>query len=197
MAQGRFMWGVGSGGFIGDFRVAGVDPATGEQRGLTRESVDLVLKLWEDPTPGEYSHRRWEFNVPEPDDEIGLRVHVKPYQKPHPPIAMAGISVNSDTLELAGERGWIPMSINFAPKRVLKTHWTSVEEGAARSGRTADRADWRVAREIFVAETTKGPGARRSKACSPGTSSSTSGCSSPREGEWASSKRTPTCRTPT
>lgn len=155
MAKGRFMWGVGSGGFIGDFRVAGMDPATGEHRGMTREAVDLVLRLWEDPVPGLYEHARWNFTVPEPDDEIGLRVHVRPYQKPHPPIAMAGISVQSDTLELAGERGWIPMSINFAPTRVLKTHWTSVAEGAKRAGREPERGSWRIAREIFVADTTK------------------------------------------
>ena len=155
MARGRFLWGVGSGGFIGDFRAAGVDPATGEQRGLTREAVDLVLRLWDDPQPGPYAHKRWNFNIPEPDDEVGLRMHLKPYQKPHPPIAMAGISVKSDTLELAGERGWIPMSINFAPRRVLKTHWTSVQEGAERAGRAADRGEWRIARDIFVAETTK------------------------------------------
>lgn len=155
MAKGRFMWGVGSGGFIGDFRVAGMDPATGEHRGMTREAVDLVLRLWEDPVPGLYEHARWKFTVPEPDDEIGLRVHVQPYQKPHPPIAMAGISVQSDTLELAGERGWIPMSINFAPTRVLKTHWTSVTEGAKRAGREPERGTWRIAREIFVADTTK------------------------------------------
>ena len=98
MARGRFQWGVGSGGFPGDFTVAGIDPSTGEHRDMTREAIDLILKLWEDPTPGLYEHPRWRFNVPEPDPEIGLRVHVKPYQLPHPPIAMAGISVKSDTL---------------------------------------------------------------------------------------------------
>ena len=155
MARGRLYWGIGSGGFIGDFQVVGMDPSTGEHRGMTREAVDAILRLWEDPQPGHYSHARWSFNVPQPDPEIGLRVHVKPYQQPHPPIALAGVSVKSDTLELAGERGWIPMSINFASTRVLKTHWEAVEEGAARAERTPDRTTWRIAREIFVADTTK------------------------------------------
>jgi alkanesulfonate monooxygenase SsuD/methylene tetrahydromethanopterin reductase-like flavin-dependent oxidoreductase (luciferase family) len=155
MARGRLLWGIGSGGFMGDFQVVGIDPASGEHREMTRKAVDLILKLWEEPEVGAYDHPRWRFNVPEPDPEIGLRVHMRPYQKPHPPIALAGISVKSDTLELAGERGWIPMSINFAPRRVLATHWESVETGAAKGGRTADRASWRIARDIFVADTTK------------------------------------------
>jgi len=155
MARGRLLWGIGSGGFMGDFQVVGIDPASGEHREMTRKAVDLILKRWEEPEVGAYEHPRWRFNVPEPDPEIGLRVHMRPYQKPHPPIALAGISVKSDTLEFAGERGWIPMSINFAPTRVLATHWESVETGAAKGGRTADRADWRIARDIFVADTTK------------------------------------------
>ncbi len=155
MAKGRLLWGVGSGGFIGDFRVSGIDPSSGEQREMTRNALDLILKLWSDPEPGAYLEPRWYFNVPEPDDEIGLRVHIKPYQLPHPPIALAGISVNSDTLELAGEKGWIPMSINFTPTRILNSHWDSVASGSAKTGVAADRSRWRIAREIFVADSTK------------------------------------------
>jgi alkanesulfonate monooxygenase SsuD/methylene tetrahydromethanopterin reductase-like flavin-dependent oxidoreductase (luciferase family) len=44
------------------------------------------------------------------------------------------------------------MSLNLNPGYV-KSHWESVEAGAAKSGRTADRRDWRLVREIFVAET--------------------------------------------
>jgi len=155
MAHGRFQWGVGSGGFPGDFEVFGFDPATGEHRSMTRDAVDLVLQLWNDPKPGLYEHRYWRFKVPEPVDEVGLRLHMKPYQKPHPPIAVAGVSSKSDTLVLAGERGWIPMSINLVPTRIVKTHWEAVEEGARRAGRVPDRSTWRIAREVFIADTTE------------------------------------------
>jgi len=63
--------------------------------------------------------------------------------------------MNSDTLVVAGERGWIPMSINLVPSRILKTHWDSVEEGAAKTGRTPSRSQWRIAREVYVGETTE------------------------------------------
>jgi alkanesulfonate monooxygenase SsuD/methylene tetrahydromethanopterin reductase-like flavin-dependent oxidoreductase (luciferase family) len=73
-------------------------------------------------------------------------------QKPHPPIGVAGLSKNSDTLKMAGEHGFLPLSLNLNPAYVA-THWAAVEEGARRSGRTPHRRDWRMVREVFVAET--------------------------------------------
>ena len=154
-AHGRFHWGVGSGGFPGDFAVFGFDPTTGAHRSMTRDAIDLVLQLWNDPKPGVYEHKYWRFTIPEPVDEIGLQLHLKPYQKPHPPIGVAGVSPRSDTLILAGERGWIPLSINLVPTPTLKTHWEAVQEGARKTGRTPDHRTWRIAREIYIAETTE------------------------------------------
>ena len=153
MARGRFYWGVGSGGFPGDFQLADVDNKSGEHRDVTRTMLDLVLDLWKDPRPGLYESPRWRFRVPEHQDDIGLRLHLKPYQQPHPPIGVAGVSAKSETLGLAGERGYLPMSINFVPPRILKSHWEAVEEGARRVGRQADRGTWRIARDVYVAET--------------------------------------------
>jgi alkanesulfonate monooxygenase SsuD/methylene tetrahydromethanopterin reductase-like flavin-dependent oxidoreductase (luciferase family) len=155
MARGRFLFGVGSGGFIGDFEVAGIDPRSGKQHQLTQDAIDLVVKLWTSPTPGHYEQHSWRFNVPEPDPSIAKHVWIKPYQQPHPPIAVAGVSEKSGTLAVAGERGWIPMSINIVPTRVLKTHWDTVESSARAKGRTASHGDWRIARDIHVAETTE------------------------------------------
>ena len=155
MAHGRFNWGVGSGGFPGDFDVFGFDPKTGEQRGMTRDALELVLQLWDDPKPGLYEHKHWRFTIPEPDDDIGQRFHIKPFQRPHPPIGVAGVSPKSDTLVLAGERGWLPMSSSLVPAATLKTHWEAVEEGAKRTGQTPDRSSWRIAREVYIADTAK------------------------------------------
>ena len=154
LARGRFNWGVGSGGFPGDFQVFGFDPKTGDQRTMTREAVDLVLQLWDDPKPGLYESKYWSFTVPGPVEEYGLAFHVKPYQKPHPPIGVAGVSPKSDTLVLAGERGYIPMSINIVPWTTLPGHWDAVEGGAANAGIHADRSTWRIARQVYVADTT-------------------------------------------
>ena len=156
MAHGRFHWGVGAGALPADLGLFGFDMGSfGEVRGMMRAAVDMVLQLWNDPKPGLYEHKFWRFTIPEPDPEIGQRVHIQPYQKPHPPIAVAGVSPKSDTLVLAGERGWIPMSINIVPSRILKSHWEAVEEGAQQTGKKPDRSLWRLARNIFVAETTE------------------------------------------
>ncbi|MDA1188850.1 MAG: LLM class flavin-dependent oxidoreductase [Chloroflexi bacterium] len=155
MLKGRFNWGVGPGGFPGDLIAMNIDPKTGKNRELTRQAVDLVLQLWDDPKPGRYKNEFWDFTVPEPWPEIGMRFHIKPYQKPHPPIAVAGSRPQSATLVQAGERDWIPISINFLPWAEVKSQWSSVEEGAKKAGRVADRRKWRIARDIYVADTTE------------------------------------------
>jgi alkanesulfonate monooxygenase SsuD/methylene tetrahydromethanopterin reductase-like flavin-dependent oxidoreductase (luciferase family) len=154
MARGRFLWGVGSGGFPGDLDLFGLDVKAGEHREVTRAALELILELWNDPKPGLRETARWRFRVPEPQEDIALRLHLRPHQRPHPPIAVAGVTDRSETLVLAGERGYIPMSINFVPPRVLRTHWAAVEEGARRAGRVPDRAAWRIARDVLVADTT-------------------------------------------
>jgi alkanesulfonate monooxygenase SsuD/methylene tetrahydromethanopterin reductase-like flavin-dependent oxidoreductase (luciferase family) len=62
------------------------------------------------------------------------------------------MSKNSDTLKMAGEHGFLPMSVNLTPSYVA-THWEAVEEGARRSGRIPSRRDWRLVREVIVADT--------------------------------------------
>src|SRR5262245_793282 len=78
---------------------------------------------------------------------------MKPYQKPHPPIAVAASTPSSGSMKVAGERGWIPMSSSLLSRRYLADHWRLVEDGAAGAGRTAERGEWRIARDILVAPT--------------------------------------------
>jgi alkanesulfonate monooxygenase SsuD/methylene tetrahydromethanopterin reductase-like flavin-dependent oxidoreductase (luciferase family) len=154
MAKGRLYWGVGSGGFPGDFELFGIDAQGGEQRRVTREVLDVVLNLWSDPKPGVYKSKHWEFRVPDPQEDIGLELHLRPYQRPHPPIGVAGLSPKSETLVMAGERGYIPMSINIVPSRILSSHWEVVEASAKAVGHPTDRGTWRIARDVYVADTT-------------------------------------------
>jgi len=81
-----------------------------------------------------------------------LKPHIFPLQKPHPPIGVAGLSKNSDTLQLAGERGFWPMKPQPEPG-LRGSHWDAVEEGAARGKRTAKRSDCAWSARSFVADT--------------------------------------------
>src|SRR5437867_1568714 len=79
--------------------------------------------------------------------------YLKPYQKPPPPIGVAATSLGSGSIRLAGERGWIPRSSFLLTPIHLKDHWRMVEAEATSAGREADRRQWRIGRDIFVAET--------------------------------------------
>ncbi|HEX2172535.1 MAG TPA: LLM class flavin-dependent oxidoreductase [Dehalococcoidia bacterium] len=155
LTRGRILFGVGTGSVPTDLQAFGIDAGSGEQRPMMREAIDLIERVWQADGPFEYEGRYWQVRVPAPHRDMSLGFYLKPYQRPTPPIAVAGVSPRSESLDLAGERGWIPMSINFAQTRTLLRHWEAYEQGAARGGRTADRAEWRIAREIYVAETTE------------------------------------------
>ncbi len=152
MSKGRFLWGIGSGGFIGDLKLFRHDNELGTNREMTKESLDLIFQIWRDPKPGIYENKWWSIEIPEEDNEIGLRTHLKPFQKPHPPIGVAGVSRNSETLKLAGMNEWLPLSINFAHTNILKSHWISIEEGALKAKKIPNRSNWRISREIIVSE---------------------------------------------
>ena len=62
-------------------------------------------------------------------------------------------------MRLAGERGWIPMTNLMAHH--VRTLWETVEAGAASTGRTADRQQLRIGREVSVGAT---PASARARA---------------------------------
>tara|TARA_Y100000588_G_scaffold164322_1_gene178430 strand:- start:403 stop:1440 length:1038 start_codon:yes stop_codon:yes gene_type:complete len=150
IAQGRFMFGIGSGGLTSDYAMFNVDGLNGEHRQMTRESIDIILKLWAEEKPFDYKGEFWNASLPE--EQFGLlRHHIRPFQKPHPPIGVASVSVGSETLKIAGERGFIPMSLAFNGDYVI-SHWDAVVEGAQRSGKNPSRRDWRITRDVWVAD---------------------------------------------
>ena len=151
ISGGRLNFGIAASGLPSDWALFNVDGMSGINRAMTREALQIILRLWSDEA--EFDHKGEYWRVTKAPEIIGLlRPHIRPFQQPHPPIGVAGLSKGSDTLKLAGEYGYIPMSLNLNPAYV-GSHWESVEEGACRSGRSADRGQWRTGREVFVAET--------------------------------------------
>ena len=152
IAQGRFMFGVGAGGLPSDWAQFNVDGMGGENRLMTREALEIILKLWSADEPFEYRGKYWNVNRIAPMFDGRLRVHIKPFQQPYPPIGIAGLTPRSDTLEMAGELGFMPLSLNLS-KDYLRDHWAAVVRGADRVERVARREDWRVVREVYIADT--------------------------------------------
>ena len=156
LARGRFYWGIGGGAIPTDLALFGLDGSTpAEVRARSAEALDVILKLW--ASDGSFSYRGKFFDVTAPSmDPVRERgFYMKPYQRPHPPIGVAATSLGSAAIRLAGERGWMPMSSSLLAPVHLKDHWPLVEAGAASAGRVADRRQWRIGRDVFVAETSK------------------------------------------
>lgn len=153
LSNGRLNFGIGAGGAPTDFKFFDIDYKAGEHRARMRESIEVIKRLWTEEDAFAHDGEYWQFKVPDPMPQVPLYHHIRPFQDPHPPIAVAGLHKHSESLVTAGREGWIPMSINYLPAHNLLTHWDAVCEGAAQSGRTPDRRQWRIAREIYVAET--------------------------------------------
>jgi alkanesulfonate monooxygenase SsuD/methylene tetrahydromethanopterin reductase-like flavin-dependent oxidoreductase (luciferase family) len=154
MARGRFQWGIGGGGIPTDLSLLGLDhtnPAAVRER--SAEVLDVVLKLW--ASEGQFVHHGKFFDIETPvfDPVKDRGYYMKPYQRPHPPIAVAASTPGSASMKMAGERGWIPMSSSLLSRPYLNDHWRLVEDGAAKAGRPAKRSEWRIARDILVAPT--------------------------------------------
>lgn len=154
LCKGRLNICFGPGSVTADQELYGVDPKAGGT--MTREAIDVILKLWSSEPPYEHRGEHWQFQLKDNVDEetqIGF-IH-KPYQQPHPPISIPGMSPNSYSMQLAGQRGYQPYSHCLTAGNVVADNWNTYERGALEAGRQPDRAAWKVARAIFLADTTK------------------------------------------
>jgi len=150
LSGGRLNLGIAASSIPTDQKMFGVSAA--DTREMTRESLEIMLRLWSEDRPFTHQGRYWTVSRPEPMAGGIFAPFLKPVQAPHPPIGVAGLSPKSDTLRWAGERGYIPMSLNLNAQ-YLAGHFEAVAEGAAAAGRTARRSDWRMVREVLVADT--------------------------------------------
>ncbi len=153
LAEGRLYFGVGTGGVPTEFELFGV--SEGNRHARAAEVLDAVLKIWETDGPLDFQGEFVQVKSPTPVPEVGLGLWLKPYTKPHPPIAVAGTSPNSATIEWAGEHNWIPLTTSILSTDQLPSHWEAYCRGAAKSGFTPDRSKWRICLDIYVAETTQ------------------------------------------
>lgn len=151
LARGRFQWGIGGGGIPTDLALLGIAPETIRER--SAEVLEIVLGLWESEGAFSYHSEHFTIEAPTLDPVTERGLHMKPLQRPHPPIAVAASTPTSASMRMAGERGYLPMTSSLLSRNYLRQHWDLVEEGAAAAGREARRADWRIARDVFVAST--------------------------------------------
>ena len=112
-------------------------------------------------------------------EEFGVGVTVKPYQKPHPPIALPAISPYSGSMKVAGQRGWIPISSNIIPTYSVASHWQKYLEGCEEANRPADPEIWRVGRDRVRRRERQGrprPTSTATETCSTTITPTCTGC---------------------
>ena len=94
ISRGRLVVGVGRGAF--DYFYKSYKIPYRQTTARNREAIEIMKKAW---TEEQFSHRGefWSFDA--------LSVGPKPYQRPHPPLAMAAF--NPDTFRYAGANGYV------------------------------------------------------------------------------------------
>jgi alkanesulfonate monooxygenase SsuD/methylene tetrahydromethanopterin reductase-like flavin-dependent oxidoreductase (luciferase family) len=152
MAEGRYQLGIGISALPTDHDLFDLDVSDGRNRRMTFEAIGMMTRLWIDGA-SDFQGEFWSMGETSSELPV-LGHHLVPYQKPHPPIAIAGLTAGSENHKLAGEKGYIPVSLGIDPDAsITAKHWDAVVEGAARAGRIPDRNDWRIIRDVYVAPT--------------------------------------------
>jgi alkanesulfonate monooxygenase SsuD/methylene tetrahydromethanopterin reductase-like flavin-dependent oxidoreductase (luciferase family) len=151
MLDGRLNFGISPGGLQSDAEV--FDNLDADRNAMFIEAIDLVLRIWAGEPPYGIEGKHWKISTARTMmADIGQGVIARPLQKPHPPIVVTAVSPHSQSVTAAAARGWDAISANFLLPKWVATHWPKYAEGCARAGRTADPANWRVAKSIFVAD---------------------------------------------
>ncbi|HEV2629664.1 MAG TPA: LLM class flavin-dependent oxidoreductase [Pseudolabrys sp.] len=156
LSQGRFIMGVSPGALTSDSEAIGI--LDEDRNKIFAEAIDVILAVWERDPPYDIDFPGNRFKVGFARTaalELGVGILAKPFQKPRPEIVGTVVAPFSPGVVLMGRRDFHPLSANFLLAKHLRSHWQNYAKGKAEAGQTADIADWRVARTIFVADDDK------------------------------------------
>jgi alkanesulfonate monooxygenase SsuD/methylene tetrahydromethanopterin reductase-like flavin-dependent oxidoreductase (luciferase family) len=153
LSEGRFILGISAGALPTDAEALGFPYM--ERNQIFAEAIDVILEIWKRDPPYDIDLPDNRFKVSTGGwifPEVGVGLMVKPYQQPRPEIVGTVVAPYSQGVIRMGERDFHPLSANFLQPKWVATHWPNYVQGKTNSGVTADTADWRVARTIFVAD---------------------------------------------
>jgi alkanesulfonate monooxygenase SsuD/methylene tetrahydromethanopterin reductase-like flavin-dependent oxidoreductase (luciferase family) len=152
MSRGRFMLGIGPGGLLSDFELFGNADRNVRAR-KTMEAISMIERIWAQDPPYDLHGEFWNVQLKDAIiPELGIGFMPKPYRKAGPPISMSVSSRNSPTARVAARRGWGIISANNVPRPALPAHWETYSKACADAGKQARGENWRVARNVMVAE---------------------------------------------
>ena len=145
LARGRVMMGVGPGALNSDAHMLGIDSVT--QRRRMDEALGIIMRLLTETEPITYESEWFTLR-----DAL---IHLRPYTRPHFPIAVAAAQSPSGMV-LAAKHGTAVLSVTTTAGGEAKVNlgdfWKIAEEAAAEHGNTMDREEWRLTLHVHLAE---------------------------------------------
>ena len=151
LTHGRLLPGVGTGA---PPELALFDVSQEGKRERMAEATAIVQEFFTADGPVSHDGRFFEFE----DTQLQFR----PYQRPHPPISVAG-SASPFSFELAVDEGYWPMSIYYSLLHAEGNPDVNglVDQAEIMRNRTREQGkdpeqflgNWRIFREVYVAET--------------------------------------------
>jgi alkanesulfonate monooxygenase SsuD/methylene tetrahydromethanopterin reductase-like flavin-dependent oxidoreductase (luciferase family) len=142
LIDGRFICGVGRGYQPHEFARFGV--TVPESRKRFSESLDVMIKAW---TQDESFTYNGEY-IKIPNE---VTVWPKPQQKPHPPLWLAGTSV--DSMQLAAKWDMMPLTTGLLGGDGMRAHLASLIHARMDLGKSIDGIDLGMQAITHVAET--------------------------------------------
>ena len=153
LSEGRFIFGISPGSLTSDAEALGI--LDEDRNKMFAEAIDVILEIWKRDAPYniDLPDNRYKVSTARTADlSLGVGYLSKPYQSPRPEIVGTVLAPFSQGVVAMGKRDFHPLSANFLLPQWLASHWKNYSEGKNSVGETAQVADWRVARTIFVAD---------------------------------------------
>ena len=147
LSKGRFILGIGSGSTPTDNEMMNVSTDARERGRMLAELIEVIQQIWTSDPPYDFSGKYWITRIKDTvNPGLNFGWLPKPYQKPHPPIAIPSSSPDSASVKVAGRKGWGVISSMLLAKHDLANHWALYRQGRQEAGRPANGDDWRVGR---------------------------------------------------
>jgi alkanesulfonate monooxygenase SsuD/methylene tetrahydromethanopterin reductase-like flavin-dependent oxidoreductase (luciferase family) len=156
LAEGRFIFGVSPGTLRSDLQA--IERHNIDKFKYFVDSINVILEIWKRDPPYDIDLEDNVFKVSTSEylhADIGVGVMIKPYQDPHPEIVGTVVAPYSKGVIEMGKRNFHPLSANFLMPKWVATHWPNYVEGCESIEKTPNPAEWRIARNIFVADDDK------------------------------------------
>lgn len=165
----RYFLGVGAGSWENEALLRGQPGDLSEAHPRLLEGLEVMDKVWRRQPfehEGKFYKAAWlaegidagsaahhdAFDVKDGEEYHALADH-SPYGGVDGlEIAMTGLSQNSPSHKLAGERGWTPISF-YGGSQLLKSQWDTYKAARESVGVTAVEGHFKVARDVYVAKT--------------------------------------------